>query len=130
MKRNCECHFDHAGLIAIGAYHPFLQRSGITDMASYAFDLYAAIPYHSLSLERRRKLWDDGVHLRPDGYDWMGEHIANAFIKLMIQDVGATDRKSRRMLRYAQDELLFPEEAGDPNRIDEGYVIVRLKDLD
>lgn len=96
----------------------------------YAFDLHAAIPYHSLSPERKKKFWDDGVHLAADGYDWMGEHIAAALIKLMIQDVGATDRKARRMLRYAQDELLFEEEAGDPNRIDEGYVIVRLKDLD
>ncbi|KAG7114415.1 hypothetical protein HYQ44_008281 [Verticillium longisporum] len=35
-----------------------------------------------------------------------------------------------RMLRYAKDELLFEEETGDPSLIHEGYVIVRLKDLD
>jgi hypothetical protein len=60
----------------------------------------------------------------------MGNHIGAALIKFMIQNVGATDRRSRRMLRYAQDELMFEEEDGNPNRIDEGYVIVRFKDLD
>ncbi|KAH6691704.1 SGNH hydrolase-type esterase domain-containing protein [Plectosphaerella plurivora] len=96
----------------------------------YAFDLHAAIPYAALSDERRRQYWDDGVHLTSDGYDWMGNHLGAALIKFMIQNVGATDRRSRRMLRYAQDELMFEEEDGNPNRIDEGYVIVRFKDLD
>ncbi|ROT37337.1 GDSL-like Lipase/Acylhydrolase [Sodiomyces alkalinus F11] len=98
----------------------------------YAFDLHAAIPYHSLSPQDKEKYWDDGLHLTPDGYDWMGRHIASALIKLIIQEVsatGATDRRSRRMLRYAQDELLFEEEMGDPRRLHEGYVVVRLKDL-
>lgn len=70
--------------------------------------------------------------MTPDGYDWMGRHIASALIKLIIEQVsatGATDRRSRRMLRYAQDELLFEEEMGDPKRLNEGYVVVRLRDL-
>jgi lysophospholipase L1-like esterase len=54
--------------------------------ALYAFDLYAAIPYHSLSDVDRRKYWDDGVHLTDVGYAWMGDHIADALIEFIRND--------------------------------------------
>ncbi|KAM0332289.1 hypothetical protein ACHAQA_002565 [Verticillium albo-atrum] len=103
------------------------------DQNFYAFDLFSAIPFHSLSKQKRELYWDDGVHLTPAGYEWMGGHIADALIKIMIEAASSAgdhrSRRSRRMLRYAKDELLFEEETGDPSLINEGYVIVRLKDL-
>lgn len=108
------------------------------DPKSYAFDLASAIPYFALPPPKRTLYWDDGVHLTPSGYEWMGGHVADALIKIMIEEATAGTgaggsqgtRRARRMLRYAKDELLFEEETGDPSLIHEGYVIVRLKDLD
>ncbi|KAL9943150.1 hypothetical protein ACHAQF_002156 [Verticillium nonalfalfae] len=113
------------------------------DPKSYAFDLASAIPYFALPPPKRTLYWDDGVHLTPSGYEWMGGHVADALIKIMIEEATAAaaaaagtgaggsqgTRRARRMLRYAKDELLFEEETGDPSLIHEGYVIVRLKDL-
>ncbi|CRK17698.1 hypothetical protein BN1708_002981 [Verticillium longisporum] len=111
------------------------------DPRFYAFDLASAIPYFALPPPKRTLYWDDGVHLTPSGYEWMGGHVADALIKIMIEEATAAaaagtgaggsqgTRRARRMLRYAKDELLFEEETGDPSLIHEGYVIVRLKDL-
>ncbi|KAM0276108.1 hypothetical protein ACHAQH_007081 [Verticillium albo-atrum] len=105
----------------------------------YAFDLASAIPYHTLPRPKRDLYWDDGVHLTPSGYEWMGGHVADALIKIMIEEATTAasagaggvhgSRRARRMLRYAKDELMFEEETGDPSLLHEGYVIVRLKDL-
>lgn len=38
-------------------------------------DLDQGIPYHSLRDEEKKQLWDDGLHLKPAGYDLMGKLI-------------------------------------------------------
>ncbi|KAH7128007.1 SGNH hydrolase-type esterase domain-containing protein [Dactylonectria estremocensis] len=52
----------------------------------YAFDLYSHLPYHSLAEAERDLYWDDGLHLTADGYEWMGEHIANGLIRILQQE--------------------------------------------
>lgn len=54
---------------------------------SYTFNLKDAIPYHSLSDEDRKTYWDDGVHLTGDGYAWMADHIADALIEYIKNDI-------------------------------------------
>ncbi|KAJ5979744.1 hypothetical protein N7481_007042 [Penicillium waksmanii] len=49
----------------------------------FAFDLCAAIPYHSASKEFQNKIFDDGLHLTPDGYDLMGEVIGEHMAGLL-----------------------------------------------
>lgn len=57
-----------------------------TNTESHAFDLKEKIPYHSLSDDDREKYWDDGLHLAPDGYDWMGDHIADYLIPVIQRE--------------------------------------------
>lgn len=105
------------------------------DTRSYSFDLTPRIPYHSLSKEERDTYWDDGVHLTGDGYDWMGGHIADALLQIVSQEgkspeVAKPKPKSRRSPAKKEDERALDEEAGSPNHISQGYVVVRKKDLD
>ncbi|KAF4988819.1 hypothetical protein FDECE_14911 [Fusarium decemcellulare] len=102
-----------------------------TDTNYHAFDLHAHIPYHSLSEEDREKYWDDGLHLRDDGYDWMGAHIANHLIDI-LQREGTLEAGSStaRITSPDLEELVLEEEEGNPRNINEGYVVVRKKDLD
>jgi len=62
------------------------DTSTAPDSLSFPFDLKSAIPYHSLSDAERRKYWNDGIHLTPAGYDWMGGHIANALIDILKRE--------------------------------------------
>lgn len=99
----------------------------------HCFDLRSHIPFHSLSEDDREKYWDDGLHLRDDGYDWMGGHIANALISIIKQggEPGpATSTARRRSSRPSREESSLLEETGNPRNISEGYVVVRKKDLD
>ncbi|OAA48767.1 Esterase, SGNH hydrolase-type [Metarhizium rileyi] len=99
----------------------------------HAFDLHAKLPYHSLSMEDREKYWDDGLHLTDKGYDWMGGHIADGFLAT-LSSVNAAQAptpalRSRRPARTHDDSTVFEEESGNPERLNEGYVVVRKKDL-
>ncbi|CAF1182852.1 unnamed protein product [Rotaria sordida] len=38
-------------------------------------DLDRLLPQHSLSNVERRQIWDDGIHLKPQGYDRLGQLI-------------------------------------------------------
>ncbi|OAA73822.1 Esterase, SGNH hydrolase-type [Cordyceps fumosorosea ARSEF 2679] len=80
----------------------------------YAFDLHAKIPYKALNYNQRQAYWDDGVHLTEEGYDWMGDHVADALIPLII----------------GTDATKFEEEEEVPKNISRGYVVVRKQDLD
>ncbi|GAB0143941.1 hypothetical protein EsHS_00004439 [Epichloe bromicola] len=98
---------------------------------SYAFDLHAKIPYHSLSEEDRAEYWDDGIHLTAKGYDWMGEHIAEGFLVALssAEQARATAPSQSRQPRRTDDNAVFEEESGNPRKLSEGYVVVRKKDL-
>ncbi|KAI1079605.1 SGNH hydrolase-type esterase domain-containing protein [Whalleya microplaca] len=50
----------------------------------FFFDLCEAIPYHAMDVMERSRYWDkDGVHLSREGYDLMGEIIADELIRIM-----------------------------------------------
>ncbi|PKY05169.1 SGNH hydrolase [Aspergillus campestris IBT 28561] len=56
----------------------------------HAFDLHAKIPYHASSEEFKEKMWDDGLHLTPHGYDLVGNEVADHLIEL-IQSSGGLE---------------------------------------
>ncbi|ATY64899.1 GDSL-like lipase [Cordyceps militaris] len=80
----------------------------------HAFDLHSKIPYNALTDKQRDELWDDLVHLTEEGYNWMGDHVADALLPFVIED-----------------HTKFEEEEDEPARdIRRGYVVVRRNDLD
>lgn len=99
---------------------------------SHAFDLKKHIPYHSLSEDDKGRYWDDGLHLTPDGYDWMGGHIADAFTAILRGGKPAGQGRSTAIPASApkrSGETTLDEESGNPRNINEGYVVVRKHDL-
>jgi len=93
-----------------------------------------------MTAEDREKYWDDNVHLTPDGYDLMGEKIAEALIamfkadpSLLPQLPSEASQPSRAKRAFKDDNAVFKEEEDSGSgrgRIDKGYVVVRRKDLD
>lgn len=104
------------------------------DTNYHTFDLKSKIPFHSLTDEDKVKYWDDGLHLTNEGYDWMGDQIADALIPLVKQDRRISLKKSIITPvippRVWGDDIPLEEEIGDPRDIHSGYVVVRKKDLD
>jgi len=49
----------------------------------YIFDLHKEMPFHNLSEEQRRNIWDDGVHFTEKGYQIMGEKVADRLIEII-----------------------------------------------
>ncbi|CAF1442311.1 unnamed protein product [Didymodactylos carnosus] len=41
-------------------------------------DVEKQLPYHSMTKQEQERIWDDGLHLKPEGYDRLGEMIFNA----------------------------------------------------
>lgn len=103
---------------------------------SFTLDLEDRIPYHSLTEDERDKYWDDGVHLTEDGYAWMGGHIADAMEDLIADnppaDPSATGPSGKPLARGPRptDEVVWEEEEGNPKHLNQGYVVVRKRDLD
>ncbi|XDG10324.1 hypothetical protein ABKA04_009939 [Annulohypoxylon sp. FPYF3050] len=101
----------------------------------FHFDLYNAIPYHDMVPEDRPKYWEmDGVHLSADGYNLMGEKIADQLIRVIrlaeaqeddIKSIAADPRQ-----RQAIEDMIFEEERGNPKLLSQGYIVVRKSDLD
>ncbi|RDA83033.1 hypothetical protein CP532_6886 [Ophiocordyceps camponoti-leonardi (nom. inval.)] len=91
----------------------------------FALDLFSKIPYHSLQEADRERFWDDGLHLTPDGYDWMGGHVADGLLRIL-----KPSEPSRARRLTSDDNRVFVEEDGSPDEISRGYVVVRRKDLD
>jgi len=103
----------------------------------YAFDFHAALPYFALSEEDIERYWDDSVHLTPDGYDLMGEKIAAAMEASLRAEFGTQGdstseaaKPARKRKAFKDDENVFEEEVGDPSAINQGYIVVRKRDLD
>lgn len=46
-------------------------------------DLESAFDYYKLSEQRRKELFDDGIHLTQAGYELMGDLVYQALIKAM-----------------------------------------------
>ncbi|KAL1854075.1 hypothetical protein VTK73DRAFT_8813 [Phialemonium thermophilum] len=96
----------------------------------HAYDLQAAIPYASFSDAERNLYWDDAVHFTPDGYDLIGRKVGMALVSLLVRERTQSETPARRQRVYRDDDRVFDEEGGDPNAIDQGYIVVRRKDLD
>lgn len=99
-------------------------------LCSYAFDLKSHIPYHNLSEDDQLKYWDDGLHLRDEGYDWMGGHIADALTSMLGREGVTAPLGPKSTQDSDSDDWDFEEEGGNPRNINEGYVFVRRRDLD
>jgi lysophospholipase L1-like esterase len=39
--------------------------------------------------EQRKRIWDDGLHFRDEGYDLMGELIADRLLELLTEKTDA-----------------------------------------
>lgn len=50
-------------------------------MFSHAFDLHKHIPYHSATEDFRELIFDDGLHLTAEGYDLVGDLVADWLIQ-------------------------------------------------
>lgn len=71
--------------------------------------------------------------MTPEGYDLMGEKIAAALVNIImppgrLQSNGERAPKRRRV--FKDDDKNFDEEDGDDSLLDQGYIIIRRKDLE
>ncbi|CAJ2512830.1 Uu.00g009490.m01.CDS01 [Anthostomella pinea] len=101
----------------------------------FHFDLFNAIPYHSMPAGDRPTYWEmDGVHLTAAGYDLMGEKIAEALVRILrlaeAQDTEISEIVTDPRQRRAIEDLIVEEERGDHKLLSQGYIIVRKRDLD
>ncbi|KAK7744844.1 hypothetical protein SLS53_003077 [Cytospora paraplurivora] len=101
----------------------------------FVFDLASAIPFWSLADAERDKYWDDHIHLTSAGYDLMGEKIAAHLVELImppgrLQPQANGGRTAKRRRFFKDDDKVFEEEVGDDNLLDQGYYVVRRKDLE
>jgi lysophospholipase L1-like esterase len=44
------------------------------------------MPYHRLTKEERKELWDDGLHFTAAGYAKMGSLIAERLLEIMKEE--------------------------------------------
>lgn len=108
---------------------------GLSPRHSFVFDLASAIPFWSLADAERRKYWDDHIHLTSAGYDLMGEKIAAHLVELImppgrLQPQANGGRPTKRRRVFKDDDKQFEEEDGDDHLLDQGYYVVRRKDLE
>ncbi|KAI9053807.1 hypothetical protein LZ554_002755 [Drepanopeziza brunnea f. sp. 'monogermtubi'] len=54
------------------------RREGV-----YSLDLHTKIPYHAMDEDERKKIWDDGLHFTPEGYERVGELVAERLIGIL-----------------------------------------------
>lgn len=54
----------------------------------YVADVCSRIPYASTEETMRRKIWDDGLHFRAEGYDTMGDAIADRLLGILHSQPG------------------------------------------
>ena len=52
----------------------------------YYMDLCSAVPYFAMEESIREVVWDDGLHLKPEGYDMMGHAIGSRLVEILSQD--------------------------------------------
>lgn len=96
----------------------------------HVFDLNAAVPFFAMSESDREAFWDDGIHFTVDGYNLIGNKVGMWLVKLLEQQQAAHPRPVKKRRVFRDDEKVFEEEVGDPSSLDQGYVVVRRKDLD
>ncbi|KAJ6445924.1 hypothetical protein O9K51_00689 [Purpureocillium lavendulum] len=97
----------------------------------YSMDLHQKIPYHSLCPRHTRMYWDHvgtATGLTEAGCEWMGGQIARGLIAILNKTM---ERPASKIppLAESDNDAVFQEERGDPEKIEEGYVVVRKQDL-
>lgn len=63
------------GCNILSANHPQINSS--------IFDLRGAMPYHNMDLEKRERLWDDGLHFTEEGYKEIGIMVGEKLIQVI-----------------------------------------------
>ncbi|KAK0628401.1 SGNH hydrolase-type esterase domain-containing protein [Bombardia bombarda] len=97
----------------------------------HVFDLFAAVPFQSMSAQDKERYWDDGLHFTPDGYDLIGNKIGIMLVSVLAREKAENDPvPSRRRRFFRDDEKVFDEEDDDPGSLNKGYIVVRRRDLD
>ncbi|KAK3694125.1 SGNH hydrolase-type esterase domain-containing protein [Podospora appendiculata] len=97
----------------------------------HAFDLHAAVPFFAMSERDRARFWDDAIHFTPAGYDLIGNKVGIALVSLLAKEKAESDVFPARRQRYYKDEEgVLEEEVGDPLAIDQGYIVIRRRDLE
>lgn len=84
-----------------------------------------------MTVSDRDRYWDDAIHFTPDGYDLIGKEVGMGLVKILEKeraDNPPPPAKRRRV--FKDDEKTFEEEDGDPNYLEQGYIVVRRRDLD
>lgn len=56
----------------------------------YVADVCRAIPYHDMDPIMQRKVWDDGLHMRPAGYDIFGSFVGERLLEIILSDSSAS----------------------------------------
>lgn len=56
----------------------------------FVADVCKAVPWVGVEERERRKVWDDGLHFRPEGYDRLGDAVAGRLLEIM--GVGEGDK--------------------------------------
>ncbi|KAK0632598.1 SGNH hydrolase-type esterase domain-containing protein [Immersiella caudata] len=95
----------------------------------HVFDLNAAVPFFAMSKSDQEAFWDDGVHFTPDGYNLIGKEVGMSLVKLLEKERAANPPPTKKRRVFRDDDKVFEEEVGDPTSLDQGYVVVRRKDL-
>ncbi|PMD13280.1 SGNH hydrolase [Hyaloscypha hepaticicola] len=57
------------------------ERDGV-----FTLDLFEKMPYHSLTKEERKELWDDGLHFTAAGYAKIGSLVAERLIEIIEEE--------------------------------------------
>ncbi|KAH8910403.1 SGNH hydrolase [Coniochaeta sp. PMI_546] len=96
----------------------------------HVFDLHAAIPYFAMSEADREEHWDDNIHFTPSGYDLIGKKVGMALVSLLVKEKLKDESPAKRRRNFRDDDGMFEEEGGDPKSLDQGYIVVRRKDLE
>lgn len=75
--------------------------------------------------------------MTPAGYDWMGNHVADALLECLAEEDEEEEQQSRiaapkppRPPTKTREEQMYEEEDGNPKHISQGYIVVRKEDLD
>ncbi|KAL8871241.1 MAG: hypothetical protein Q9174_002886 [Haloplaca sp. 1 TL-2023] len=56
----------------------------------FVADVCKSLPYWSMDPELRKKVWDDGLHFKPLGYDMFGDAIADRLLEVFRETAPTT----------------------------------------
>lgn len=57
----------------------------------FTLDLYAKMPYHSMSKDERKEIWDDGLHFTAAGYARIGTLVAERLVEILQREAELRD---------------------------------------